>query len=110
MPTCVGHTARSALAEPRESLNKSPSASGESFTPAFAYQNLEIHPVFLRFWTQNLKKNLSPFALVDLIRASLVRVFADQLILAYCLYYKPSETKMCDENVNFSTLTKRVLK
>ena len=45
----LGHTARSALAEPRESLNKSPSASGESFTPAFAYQNLEIHPVFLRF-------------------------------------------------------------
>ena len=36
--------------------------------------------------------------------------FADQLILAYCLYYKPSETQMCDESVNFSTLTTRVLK
>ena len=55
MPTCVGHTARSALAEPSTR-------------------------------------------------------FADQLILAYCLYYKPLEAQMCDENVNFSTLTKRVLK
>ena len=56
MPTCVGHTARSALAEPS------------------------------------------------------TRFFADQLILAYCLYYKPSQTQMCDENVNFSTLSTRVLK
>ena len=41
---------------------------------------------------------------------SLVRVFADQLILAYCLYYKPLVTQMCDESVNFSTLEVRVLK
>jgi hypothetical protein len=31
--------------------------SARSFTPAFAYKNLEIHPVFLRFLTQNLKQN-----------------------------------------------------
>ena len=32
------------------------------------------------------------------------------LIPAYCMYYKPSEIQMCDESVNFSTLTMRVLK
>ena len=36
--------------------------------------------------------------------------FADQLILAYCLYYKPLQTLMCDKNVNFSTPSERVLK
>ena len=30
--------------------------------------------------------------------------------LAYCLYYKPSETQMCDKSVNFSTLSQGVLK
>ena len=31
--------------------------SARPFTPTFAYKNLEIHTVFLRFVTQNLKRN-----------------------------------------------------
>jgi hypothetical protein len=33
---------------------------GGSFASTFAYKNLERHPVFLRFLTQNLKQNPSP--------------------------------------------------
>ncbi len=36
-----------------ETLNKSSAASVGSFVPTFAYKNLEIHKVFLRFLTQN---------------------------------------------------------
>ena len=56
----------------KEPLNKSPSAASGSFAPAFVYKNLEIHKVFRRFLSQNLRQNLSLPALVDLIRASLI--------------------------------------
>ena len=58
---------------PREPLNKSPAADGGSFSPAVQFEKLEIHPVFLRFPNFHLVQNLSPSALVNLIRASLVR-------------------------------------
>jgi len=47
----------------KETLIKSSSAADGSFAPTFAYKNLEIHTVFLRFLTQNLRQNLSPSAL-----------------------------------------------
>ncbi len=37
----------------RETLNKSSAGFGGSFAPIFAFENLEIHKVFLRFSTQN---------------------------------------------------------
>jgi len=62
---------RSSLSFAKETLNKSPAAAGGSFTPAVQFEKLEIHPVFLRFPNFHLVQNLSPSALVDLIRASL---------------------------------------
>ena len=55
-----------------EPLNKSPAVDGGSFAPAVQFEKLEIHPVFLRFPNFHLVQNLSPSALVDLIRASLI--------------------------------------
>jgi len=54
-----------------ETLIKSSSAISGSFAPTFAYKNLEIHTVFLRFLTQNLRQNLSLPALANLIIVSL---------------------------------------
>ena len=109
MPTCVGHTARSALAELGESLNKPPAVDCESFAPTVQFESLK-YIQYSALSNLHLSQNLSRSSLDAFIRASLVRIFADQLILAYCLYYKPSQTQMCDESVNFSTLTPRVLK
>ena len=108
MPTCVGHTARSALAELGESLNKLPAVDCESFAPTVQFENLKYIQYSTAFKPSFVTKSFAP-PLGTLIRASLVRIFADQLILAYCLYYKPLETQMCGEIVNFSTLTARVL-
>ena len=109
MPTCVGHAARSALSELGESLNKLPAVVCESFAPTVQFKNLKYIQYSGVFKLSFVTKSFAP-PFGNLIRASLVRIFADQLILAYCLYYKPSETQMCDENVNFSTLALRVLK
>ncbi|MBR2047751.1 MAG: hypothetical protein IJ960_04055, partial [Oscillospiraceae bacterium] len=47
-------------------------AADGSFDPTFQFENREIHKVFLRFPNFNLGQNLSPSALADLIRASLI--------------------------------------
>ena len=109
MPTCVGHTARSALAELGESLNKLPAVDCKSFAPTVQFENLKYIQYSGVFKLSFVTKSFAP-PLGNLIRASLVRIFADQLILVYCLYYKPLETRMCDKSVNFSTLATRVLK
>ena len=100
MPTCVGHTARSALAELGESLNKLPAVDCESFASTVQFENLKYRQYSGVFNLSFVTKSFAP-PLGNLIRVSLVRIFADQLILAYCLYYKPSGIQMCDENVNF---------
>jgi len=46
MPTCVGHTARSALAELGESLNKPPAVDCESFEPTVQFENLKYIQYF----------------------------------------------------------------
>ena len=49
----------------KEALNKSAAAPGGSFAATFRFENLEIHKVFLRFSSLNLRQNLSPTALAD---------------------------------------------
>ncbi|MBQ3543095.1 MAG: hypothetical protein IJA45_08245, partial [Oscillospiraceae bacterium] len=46
---------------------KSSAVIGGSFAPTFQFIKLEIHTVFLRFLNFNLRQNLSPLTLVDLI-------------------------------------------
>ena len=63
---------QSILSLSKETLNKSPVAAGGSFAPAIPFEKLEIHKVFRRFPNLNLEQNLSPIALGDLIRGSLI--------------------------------------
>jgi hypothetical protein len=53
---------------------KSPAAVGGSFAPTLQFGKLEIHEVFLRFPNFDLRQNLLPPALVNLIIASLGRI------------------------------------
>ena len=55
----------------REPLNKSTAAAGGSFAPTYQFEKWEIHKVFLYFPNFDLRQNLSPSALADLIRGSL---------------------------------------
>ena len=48
----------------KEPLNKSAAALSGSFAPAYRFENLEIHKVFLRFPNLNLEQNPSLTALV----------------------------------------------
>ena len=43
----------------KEPLNKSSAALSGSFAPAYRFENLEIHKVFLRFPNLNLEQNPS---------------------------------------------------
>ena len=55
---------RSSLARrAKEPLNQSAAALGGSFVPAYRFENLEIHKVFLRFPNLNLEQNPSLTAL-----------------------------------------------
>ncbi len=47
----------------REPLNQSAAALSGSFVPAYRFENLEIHKVFLRFPNLNLEQNPSLTAL-----------------------------------------------
>ena len=48
---------------PKEPLNQSAAALSGSFAPAYRFENLEIHKVFLRFPNLNLEQNPSLTAL-----------------------------------------------
>ena len=50
-------------AYPREPLNQSAAALSGSFVPAYRFENLEIHKVFLQFPNLNLEQNPSLTAL-----------------------------------------------
>ena len=58
----------------REPLNKSSAAAGGTLAPTYQFEKWEIHKVFLHFPNFDLHQNLSPSALADLIRGSLVLV------------------------------------
>ena len=54
---------RASRSRPKEPLNQSAAALSGSFAPAYRFENLEIHKVFLRFSNLNLEQNPSLTAL-----------------------------------------------